>query len=327
MRPGIKLNPINKLDSPSLTPVQKSQWIKSKSEEYGFLGVGISKANFLKDEAERLQDWLMKGYHGKMTYMENHFEKRTDPRKLVEGAKSIICFAYNYYPESDVSDDNTLKVARYAYGRDYHKVLKKKLIRLLDEMQAAFGPISGRCFVDSAPVMEREWALRSGLGWIGKNTLIIHPKKGSYFFLAEIILDIELAYDSPISDHCGTCTRCIDACPTKAISENGYELNASECISYLTIELADEEIPAQFEGKMDDWIFGCDICQEVCPWNKFSTPHDETDFAPRGLENLSRADWEGLTQNKFDEIFFGTPVKRTGYNGLKRNIQFVSKKS
>ena len=195
------------MKTPILTPQERTAWIKSKSEEYGFLGVGIAKADFLEDEAERLKDWLMRGYQGKMSYMENHFDKRTDPRKLVEDAKSVICFAYNYYPEPIDKADN-LKIARYAYGRDYHKVLKKKLIKLFEEMQTTFGPVSGRCFVDSAPVMEREWALRAGLGWVGKNTLIIHPKKGSYFFLAEMIIDIELEYDVAMADHCGTCTRC-----------------------------------------------------------------------------------------------------------------------
>jgi len=309
-----------------LTPHEKTAWIKSKSLEYGFLGVGIAKAEFLEDEAARLKDWLMRGYHGKMSYMANHFDKRTDPTKLVDGAKSVICFAYNYNPEDTMSTQDNLKIARYAYGRDYHKVIKKKLVKLFNEMQGVFGPFSGRCFVDSAPVMEREWALRAGLGWIGKNTLIIHPKKGSYFFLSEMIIDIELEYDDPMTDHCGTCTRCIDACPTDAISEEGYVLKASDCISYLTIELNDEDIPSKFEGKMDNWIFGCDVCQEVCPWNKFSTPHNELDFAPRGFEKLNKSDWKELTQDTFEEIFFGTPVKRTGYIGIKRNIDFVSKK-
>ena len=306
---------------------ERTAWIKEKAHAYGFLSVGIAKADVLEDEAGRLRQWLDKGYHGEMSYMENHFDKRTDPRKLVDNARSVICFAYNYFPEEDLGKDG-LKVAKYAYGRDYHKVIKKKLISFMKEMDEAFGGVGGRCFVDSAPVMEREWALRAGLGWVGKNTLVIDPKKGSFFFLAELIVDIALQYDEPISDYCGTCTRCIDACPTDAITENGYELDASKCISYATIELKDETLPESFRGKMEDWIFGCDICQDVCPWNRFSQPHDEPAFLPRkdGLAEMVKADWKALSQDKFEEIFYGTPVKRTGYNGLKRNINFVLNK-
>ena len=285
------------------------------------MDVGIAKAEQLGEEGERLRVWLEKGYHGKMSYMENHFDKRTDPRKLVDNAQSIICFSYNYYPEKALPDGNP-KIARYAYGRDYHKVIKKKMKLLFQDMNNTLGEVNGRYFVDSAPVMEREWATRAGLGWIGKNTLVIHPKKGSYFFLAEMIVDIELDYDQPISDYCGTCTRCIDACPTDAITEKGFELDASKCISYATIELKDETIPSVFDGKMEDWAFGCDICQEVCPWNKFSTPHGEEDFMPHEvLSKLSREDWRQMTEAQFDEIFEGTPLKRTGYKGLMRNVE------
>jgi len=306
---------------PGLTIKEKTAWIKSKALEYGFMDVGIAKAEQLGEEGERLRVWLEKGYHGKMSYMENHFEKRTDPRKLVDNAKSIICFSYNYFPEKVLPEGNP-KIARYAYGRDYHKVVKKKMKLFFQEMNEVIGEVNGRYFVDSAPVMEREWATRAGLGWVGKNTLVIHPQKGSYFFLAEMIVDIELEYDQPISDYCGTCTRCIDACPTDAITEKGFELDASKCISYATIELKDEKLPELFDGKMEDWAFGCDICQEVCPWNKFSSPHQEPDFMPHEkLSQLTRADWLDMTEEQFDEIFEGTPVKRTGYKGLKRNIE------
>ncbi len=308
-----------------MSPAEITQWIKAQAQELGFLHVGITKAEQLLTEADRLQEWLNKGFHGEMSYMENHFEKRTDPTKLVEGARSIICFSYNYFPEA-TQNEGAPKIAKYAYGRDYHKVIKKKLITLYKSLDAKYGPIDGRCFVDSAPVMEREWALRAGLGWVGKNTLVIHPREGSFFFLAEMIIDLELVYDQSISDHCGTCTRCIDACPTDAISENGYELDASKCISYATIEYKGEELPESFEGKMEDWIFGCDICQDVCPWNKFSKPHTEPDFLPRGnLLEVTREEWNDLDQEKFDTLFLGTPVKRTGYEGLKRNIDFLKK--
>lgn len=306
-----------------MTTKEKTEWIKRKALEYGFMDVGIAQADFLEEEAGRLRVWLEKGYHGELSYMENHFDKRTDPRKLVDKAKSIICFSYNYYPEKELPAGNP-KIARYAYGRDYHKVVKKKMKLLFREMNETIGDVNGRYFVDSAPVMEREWATRAGLGWVGKNTLVIHPKKGSYFFLAEMIVDIELDYDQPISDYCGTCTRCIDACPTDAITEKGFELDASKCISYATIEFKGEKLPELFDGKMEDWAFGCDICQEVCPWNKFSTPHQEADFLPHNkLMQLTRAEWKDMTEEQFDEIFEGTPVKRTGYEGLKRNVEGI----
>ncbi len=305
-----------------LTPIEKSKWIKQKAIEYGFSEVGIAKAEFLAEEAERLKDWLSKGYHGKMSYMENHFDKRTDPRLLVEQAKSVVCFSYNYFPKEEIHNEKA-KLAKYAYGRDYHKVIKKKLKLLFKEMNECFGPVEGRFFVDSAPVMEREWAKRAGLGWVGKNTLIINPKKGSFFFLAEMIIDQELEYDQPISDYCGTCTKCIDACPTAAIKESGYELDASRCISYLTIELKDEKLPAEFQPEMENWVFGCDICQDVCPWNRFSEAHDEKDFLPREeLVNLQLN--QDMKEEAFEEAFEGSAVKRTGYKGLMRNIDFAT---
>lgn len=258
-----------------------------------------------------------------MAYMSNHFDKRLDPSKLVPGAKSVISLVYNYYTEDAQSDQDAPKIAMYAYGKDYHKVIKKKLKNLLAALRDEFGQIDGRCFVDSAPVMERQLAARGGLGWQGKNTLLINTKKGSYFFLAEIICDLELAYDHPIKDHCGTCTKCVDACPTEAISEDGYLLDSSKCISYLTIERK-EAIPEEFTDKMSGWMFGCDICQQICPWNRFSKPHDEEKFVPKEeLLQKSKRDWQEITEEVFDKLFEGSAVKRTKYQGLKRNINFL----
>ena len=297
--------------------------IKKAAYDLGFSYIGFAKAEHLEKEALLLETWLNKGFHGKMHYMENYFDLRTDPRKLVEGAKTVITMMYNYFPEKEQNTD-TLKIARYAYGKDYHFTLKRKLKTLLQFIQNEIGDINGRCFVDSAPVMEREWAKRSGLGWQGKNTLIIHPKAGSYFFLATLIIDLEIEPDLPIKDYCGTCTKCIDACPTGAISDNGYMLDGSRCISYLTIELK-EAIPSEFKDKMQDWIFGCDICQEVCPWNRFSSKHEESDFDPHpDLLSLSRSEWRELTEETFRTIFKKSAVKRTKYSGLKRNIEFSS---
>jgi epoxyqueuosine reductase len=308
-------------------PSSFTAWIKEQALAAGFLTVGITKVVTLDAEAERLKAWLDKGYNGEMHYMANHFDLRKDPRLLVDGAQSVICLSFNYHPEDDSLSTTAPKIARYAYGRDYHKVVKKKMINLLKEMQVHRPDLSGRAFVDSAPVMEREWAKRAGLGWVGKNTLIIHPKKGSYFFLGVIIIDQALDYDAPISDHCGTCTRCIDACPTEAIAQEGYELNAAQCISYATIELKTEKLPADFDEKMEGWAFGCDICQEVCPWNKFSTPHTEADFYPSDqLKDMTAERWAEMTQEDFDHLFFGTPVKRTGYEWMKRNIAAATKK-
>ena len=306
-----------------MTTREKSLLIKSKAKEWGFSEVGIVKVETLTKEGEQLQAWLTKGYNGGMAYMEDHFQLRTDPSLLFEGAKSVICLSYNYFPKEPLNSSK-YKIAKYAYGKDYHKVLRKRIKKLLEELKRDLPEIDGRACVDSAPVMEREWAKRAGLGWYGKNGLIIHPKKGSYFFLAELLVNLELEYDTPISDHCGTCTRCIDACPTDAISEAGYELDASKCLSYLTIELKEDKVPAAFQDKMEDWIFGCDICQDVCPWNKFSAPHSEQKFVPsEALKSMQSDDWENLSQEQFDRLFEGSAVRRTGLEGLKRNIETV----
>ena len=287
------------------------------------MAVGISKSEFLSEEAPRLEDWLNQNYNGTMSYMANHFDKRLDPRKLVPGSKSVISLVYNYYTETKQEDPESPKLAMYAYGKDYHKIIKKKLKVLLDSLRLELGDINGRCFVDSAPVMERQWAAKAGLGWQGKNTLLINTKNGSYFFLAEIICDLALEYDHPIKDHCGTCTKCIDACPTDAISPEGYLLDSSKCISYLTIERK-SEMPEELKDKMSNWMFGCDICQEVCPWNKFSIPHEEPKFqAKEELLKRSKKEWEEITEEVFDKLFEGSAVKRTKFKGLKRNIDFL----
>ncbi|MEE9439378.1 MAG: tRNA epoxyqueuosine(34) reductase QueG, partial [Saprospiraceae bacterium] len=289
--------------------------LKKKALEMGFMGIAIAKAEHMKQEAVNLEKWLNKGFHGEMSYMENHFDKRVDPTKLVLGSKSVISLMYNYYSETKISEEGESKIAMYAYGKDYHKVVKKKLKHLYRWMEDQFGKIEGRFFVDSAPVMEREWAKRSGLGWIGKHTLLVNPKKGSYFFLCEIICDLDLEYDHAIKDHCGTCTRCIEACPTDAISPNGYLMDGSKCISFLTIE-SKNSIPEEYKGKMDNWMFGCDICQQVCPWNRFSIPHNEEKFVPNPkLVSMKKKDWEELTEEVFDSIFEGSPIKRTKYSG------------
>jgi epoxyqueuosine reductase len=296
--------------------------IKTKAAELGFSFCGISKAEFLKDEAPRLEEWLKRYYHGKMSYLENHFDKRLDPTLLVPGAKSVISLLYNYYPEKDLTRESDLKVAKYAYGEDYHFVVKDKLKILFDTIREKVGEVDGRVFVDSAPVMERAWAQKSGLGWIGKNSLLLNRQMGSFFFLAEVIIDLELEYDGPAKDFCGTCTACMDACPTEAIPEP-FVVDGSKCISYFTIELK-EEIPADVKGKFANWIFGCDICQDVCPWNSFAKPHHEPRFAPSAeLAQLKRSDWKELTEEVFNAIFRNSPLKRTKHAGLKRNIEFV----
>ena len=306
---------------------EKSNLIKSWAKDLGFMLCGFSKAQSLNDEGDRLKIWLDRGYHGDMIYMTNHFDMRTDPTLLLPGAKSVISLAYNYFHTDKPIDPKSPKIAMYAYGKDYHKVVRKKLNELLSKINLEFSNVNGRVFVDSAPILERDWAKYSGLGWIGKNTLLIHPKKGSYFFLAEIIIDVELIYDSALTDHCGTCTRCIDACPTQAIAQDGYYMDGSKCISYLTIELKDEDIPAAFIGKMDNWMFGCDICQQVCPWNRFSTDHDEAQFKPKDdLLTMSHHDWKNLSETDFNDLFEGSAIKRTKYSGLKRNIAFLDKK-
>ncbi len=301
--------------------------IREEASRLGFSFVGIARAERMDEEARRLEIWLNKGFHGRMSYMENHFEERVDPRRLVEGARSVISLVYNYYPSHTQLDPAAPKIARYAYGEDYHFVLKRKLKDLLQYIGRHIGEVNGRCFVDSAPVLERDWAKRSGTGWIGKNTLLIHPRAGSYFFLSELILDLELIYDHPIKDYCGTCTRCIDACPTGAISPQGYLLDGSKCISYLTIELR-EAIPETFSGQFENWMFGCDICQEVCPWNRFSTPHQEQAFEPHpDLLGMTRSEWLDLSEEVFQKVFRRSAVKRAKYSGLKRNIDFLKMES
>lgn len=298
--------------------------IKSKALELGFSYCGISKATFLDNEAKRLEEWLKRGYQGKMSYMENHFDKRLDPRLLVDGAKSVVSLMLNYYTDEQNKDPESPKISKYAYGQDYHHVIKRKLKELVSFIKSEIGEVNGRIFVDSAPVMDKAWAERSGLGWIGKNANLIHPKSGSFFFIAELILDLELEEDGPMKDYCGTCTRCIDACPTDAIVEP-YVVDGSKCISYLTIELKDKIIPSEFKGKMDSWMFGCDVCQDVCPWNKFSKKHNITQFQPHeDLLKLNKSDWDDLTEEVFQELFKKSAVKRTKFNGLKRNIEFLS---
>ncbi|MBR9999485.1 MAG: tRNA epoxyqueuosine(34) reductase QueG [Cyclobacteriaceae bacterium] len=292
--------------------------VKQEAKESGFDFCGISKAEYFHEEAPRLEKWLANGYHGKMDYMANHFDKRLDPSRLVEGARSVISLLYNYYPEKKLPQENNFKISKYAYGKDYHFVLKKKLKEFLSRLSNRIGEIHGRVFVDSAPVLERQLAAKSGLGWIGKNTMLINKQHGSYFFIAELITDLELIEDGPIPDYCGTCTRCMDACPTNALSP--YHMDATKCISYLTIELKDH-IPEEFEGKMKDWIFGCDICQDVCPWNRFARPHSQPDFLPREeLFDFDKNSWKELTEDTFFGLFGKSAIKRTGYDGLKRNI-------
>jgi epoxyqueuosine reductase len=298
--------------------------IREEAYRLGFDFIGMAKAERMDEEAHRLEAWLNKGYHGKMSYMENHFDKRIDPRQLVEGAKSVISLTYNYFTEAQQADTDSPKISQYAYGIDYHYVVKEKLKNLIDFIQTEIGEVNGRAFVDSAPVLERDWAKRSGVGWVGRNTLLINPKQGSFFFLAELILDLDLVYDNPIKDYCGTCRKCIDACPTEAISPEGYFMDGSKCISYLTIELK-EALPIEFHNKMDNWMYGCDVCQDVCPWNRFSKRHNEPQFEPHpDLLTMKKKDWEEITEDVFKEIFKKSAVKRTKFEGLKRNIKFLS---
>ena len=298
-----------------------SQKIKAEAKRLGFLSCGISRADFLEEEAPRLEEWLSRGMHGEMAYMENHFDKRLDPRKLVPGAKSVVSLLYNYFPSEQQRED-TYKISRYAYGEDYHHVIKGKLRHLMNFIQEEVGEVGGRAFVDSAPVMDKAWAARSGLGWIGKNANLLSREAGSFFFIAELILDLDLQADPPTTDHCGTCTACIDACPTQAIVQP-YVVDGSRCISYFTIELKNE-IPKAFQGQLDDWIFGCDVCQEVCPWNRFAKPHDEPRFSPKPeLLHFDRREWEEITEEVFRKVFQKSAVKRTKFRGLKRNISFV----
>lgn len=301
--------------------MKPTDFIKTTATSLGFSFCGISKAEFLKDEAPRLEEWLKRNYQGQMQYLENYFDKRLDPTLLVPGAKSVISLVYNYYPKQELNSD--LKIARYAYGEDYHNVIKDKLHDFMQRIQNEIGEVHGRVFVDSAPVMERAWAQRSGVGWIGKNSLLLNRSMGSFFFLAEIIIDLELEYDGPMKDYCGTCTACMDACPTDAIAEP-YVVDGSKCISYFTIELKGAMDEKQQASSFNNWIFGCDICQEVCPWNRFSKPHNEEKFEPN--DELKKIEWRELTNEVFEKIFSRSAVKRTKFEGIKRNINFVTAK-
>ena len=299
-----------------------SDFIKNKSIELGFISCGISKSGFLENEIGRFESWLKNNYHGQMSYMERNFDKRMDTTKLVAGSKSVISLLFNYYPSKEINNDS-FKISKYAYGKDYHFIIKDKLKSLLSSMRNEIGEIDGRVFVDSAPIMEKAWAKKSGLGWIGKNTNLISKKTGSFFFIAEIIVDLELEYDVEVTDHCGSCTACLDACPTDALYEP-YKIDASKCISYFTIELKDQ-FPNDLKKDFNDWIFGCDICQDVCPWNKFSIPNKEPLLNPKNeINQYSKKDWLELTDEVFKVVFKETPLERTKFKGLKRNIQYAN---
>ncbi|NCT09770.1 MAG: tRNA epoxyqueuosine(34) reductase QueG [Flavobacteriia bacterium] len=302
--------------------INHAQFIKQEAKRLGFLACGIAKAEFLAEEAPRLENWLQQGFHGEMQYMENHFDMRLDPRLLVENAKSVISLSYNYYP-AQLQNKESYKISKYAYGEDYHQVIKEKLRELLASIQQEIGEVAGRCFVDSAPVLERAWAEKAGLGWNGKHSLLIEKQQGSFFFLAELIVDLKLEYDQPTTtNHCGSCTKCIDACPTAAILPNNT-VDASKCISYFTIELK-ENIPSHFKNQFQDWIFGCDICQDVCPWNRFSKAHNEPLFHPNEeMLQFTKRDWEEITKETFQKVFKKSAVKRTKFSGLHRNIRFL----
>ena len=308
--------------STSQKNIQNTQLIKAEAKRLGFLSCGISKAQFLEEEAPRLEKWLQNNRHGEMKYMENHFDKRLDPTKLVADSKSVISLLLNYYPTEKQQDPTAPKISKYAYGTDYHFIIKDKLKSLYNFITDTIGDVHGRVFVDSAPVLDKAWAAKSGLGWIGKHSNLITQKVGSFYFIAELIIDLELDYDHPITDHCGTCTACIDACPTNAIIAPQV-VDGSKCISYFTIELKNE-IPNAVKGQFNDWIFGCDICQDVCPWNRFSKPHNEPLFNPHPeLLSMTKKDWQEITQEVFSRIFKKSAVKRTKFSGLKRNIEFL----
>ncbi len=302
---------------------KNAQIIKQAALQLGFDYCGIAKAEELSEDAKRLEQWLSKNMHGKMQYMENHFDLRVDPRKLFPGAKSVITVLKNYYP-SEKQQPNTPKIAKYAWGEDYHEVIRQQLHQLLFEVSKQIGHINGRGFVDSAPVLERSWALKSGLGWIGKNGNLINKQSGSFFFIATLVVDIELQYDDPIAkDYCGTCTKCIDHCPTDAIQENKV-IDGSKCISYFTIELKDALIPESMKGQFNKWMFGCDICQDVCPWNRFSQPHQEPQFEPvAAILNMSEDEWIELSNEKFNILFKKSPLKRSKFSGISRNLKFI----
>ncbi len=307
-----------------LSIINSTQFIKNTAKQLGFDYCGIAKAGLLSDDARRLEKWLSNGMNGTMQYMENHFDLRINPTKLLPGAKSVVTLLKNYYP-SAAQDEGVLKISKYAYGKDYHEVIRKQLKAFLQEINQQIGAVEGRGFVDSAPVLERSWAVKSGLGWIGKNGNLINKKQGSFFFIATLIVDIELDYDDNFAkDYCGTCTKCIDACPTDAILPNKV-VDGSKCISYFTIELKEQLIPDSMKGKFDDWMFGCDTCQDVCPWNRFSKPHTEEAFTPLNeVLHYKTADWEMLTEESFKSIFINSPIKRTKYAGVKRNLHFLS---
>ena len=299
-----------------------SQLIKTEASRLGFLSCGISKATFLEEEAPRLEKWLNKNQHGQMSYMENNFDKRLNPTLFVDGAKSVISLLLNYYPTENQKQES-YKISKYAYGQDYHHVIKEKLKELLFFIQTEIGDVSGRAFVDSAPVLDKAWAAKSGLGWIGKNSNLITQKVGSFYFIAELIIDLDLENDNPTTDHCGTCTACIDSCPTEAIV-SPYVVDGSKCISYFTIELKDN-LPQEMKGKFDDWIFGCDVCQDVCPWNRFSKPHKEPLFnATPEILSFTKKDWQEITEDTFKKVFDNSAIKRTKLEGLKRNIKFLN---
>lgn len=305
-----------------------SQLIKKQAKQLDFMYCGIAKAEFLEEEAPRLENWLNESKHAKMQYMENYFDKRLDPTKLVDGAKSVISLIMNYFPAEKPNDTDTPRIAKYAYGKDYHFVIKEKLQVLLEFIKENIGNVNGRAFVDSAPVMDKVWAKKTGLGWIGKNSNLITKNAGSFVFIAEVIVDIELEYDNPsIQDYCGTCTACIDACPTNAIADP-YIVDANKCISYFTIELKESEtIPDEIGNKFQNWIFGCDICQDVCPWNRFAKPHHEPAFTPiPQILQMKTNEWEDLTQEVFNQIFKKSPLKRAKYNGIKRNLEVIRKR-
>ncbi|HLO74051.1 MAG TPA: tRNA epoxyqueuosine(34) reductase QueG [Flavobacterium sp.] len=298
-----------------------AQLIKAESIRLGFLSCGISKAGFLEDEAPRLENWLKNQMNGQMNYMENHFDKRLNPTLLVGDAKSVISLLLNYYP-SELQNQDSYKISKYAYGQDYHHVIKEKLKELLYFIQTEIGEVSGRAFVDSAPVLDKAWAAKSGLGWVGKNSNLITQKVGSFYFIAELIVDLDLEYDKTTTDHCGTCTACIDACPTEAIVEP-YVVDGSKCISYFTIELRDN-LPQEMKGKFDNWMFGCDVCQDVCPWNRFAKPHDESLLkSNESILKFSKKEWEEITVDVFQKVFKNSAIKRTKYEGLLRNITFL----
>ena len=298
-----------------------TQLIKAEAKRLGFLSCGISKSGFLETEAPRLENWLNQNQNGQMHYMENHFDKRLNPNLLVDDAKSVISLLLNYYP-TEKQNPESYQISKYAYGQDYHFVIKEKLKELLYTIQNQIGEVSGRAFVDSAPVLDKAWAAKSGLGWIGKNSNLLTKSVGSFYFIAELIIDLELNYDAPTTDHCGSCTACLDACPTEAIV-SPYVVDGSKCISYFTIELK-ENIPQEMKGKFNDWAFGCDICQDVCPWNKFSKPHNEPLFnANPELLSFSKKDWEEITAETFTQVFKNSAVKRTKIEGFKRNINFL----